>query len=159
MSELKKQINYAVVCVNEFAKTHNLTAKSAFQYLYQNKAIEFIKENYAIEHTLSIADAIEDMGMICRNNGGQDHFAYTEGKDRTVTRQEQLIEYVTQDLIELIVMNQKVEYDEAMNLLYNSETFDKLSDVETGLYSESPAYVYGIFQGEQNFGKIVQAEL
>lgn len=76
-----------------------------------------------------------------------------------MTKQEQLIEYVTQDLIELIVMNQKVEYDEAMNLLYNSETFDKLSDVETGLYSESPAYVYGIFQWEQNFGKIVQAEL
>lgn len=71
MSELKKQINYAVVCVNEFAKAHNLTAKIAFQYLYKNKAIEFIKENYAIEHTLSIADAIEDMGMICRNNGGQ----------------------------------------------------------------------------------------
>ncbi|MCQ2401873.1 MAG: hypothetical protein MJ059_08140, partial [Lachnospiraceae bacterium] len=90
---------------------------------------------------------------------GKSHCAFTKDGDRIMTKQEQLIEYVTQDLIELIVMNQKVEYDEAMNLLYNSETFDKLSDVETGLYSESPAYVYGIFQGEQNFGKIVQAEL
>lgn len=71
-----------------------------------------------------------------------------------MTKQEQLIEYVTQDLIELIVMNQKVEYDEAMNLLYNSETFDKLSDVETGLYSESPAYVYGIFQGIKTSGRL-----
>lgn len=155
MSELKKQINYAVVCVNEFAKAYNLTAKSAFQYLYQNKAIEFIKENYEIEHTLSIADAIEDMGMICRNNGGQNHCAFAGDGDRMMTKREQLIEYVTQDLIELIVMNQKIEYDEAMNLLYKSETFDKLSDVETGLYSESPAYVYGILQGEQHFGKLV----
>ena len=70
MSDLKKQINYAVVCVNEFAKRHNLTVKAAFQYLYNHKAIEFIKENYDIEHTLSISDAVEDMTMICRNNGG-----------------------------------------------------------------------------------------
>ena len=76
-----------------------------------------------------------------------------------MTKQEQLIEYITQDLIELIVLRLKVEYDEAMNLLYNSHTFDKLSDIETGLYRESPAYVYGIFQDELNFGRIVQAEI
>ena len=76
-----------------------------------------------------------------------------------MTKQEQLIEYITQDLIELIVLRLNVEYDEAMNLLYNSQTFDRLSDVETGLYRESPAYVYGIFQDELNFGRIVQAEI
>lgn len=76
-----------------------------------------------------------------------------------MTKQEQLIEYITQDLIELIVLRLNVEYDEAMNMLYNSQTFDKLSDIETGLYRESPAYVYGIFQDELKFGRIVQAEI
>ena len=71
MSDLKKQINYAVVCVNEFAKQHNLAVKAAFQYLYNYKAIEFIKETYDVEHTLSISDAVEDMTIICRNNGGR----------------------------------------------------------------------------------------
>ncbi len=37
--------------------------------------------------------------------------------------------------------------------------YDKISDVETGLYRESPAYVYGLLQDEINFGKIIQAEL
>ena len=45
--------------------------------------------------------------------------------------QEQLIEYVIQDVIEMIVINQKLEYDEAMNKFYNSEVFDKLQDKET----------------------------
>lgn len=76
-----------------------------------------------------------------------------------MTKQEQLIEYMTQDLIELIALQFKVEYDEAMNMLYNSQTFDKLSDMETGLYRESPSYVYGIFEDELNYGRIVQAEI
>lgn len=70
MSEKRKQINYAVVCVIEFAKKHNLSIKDAFQFLFQYKAIEFIKENYEIEHTLSLDDALEDMMLICQNNGG-----------------------------------------------------------------------------------------
>ena len=46
-----------------------------------------------------------------------------------------------------------------MKLFYSSETFEKPYQIETGLYLESAAYVYGIFQDERNFGKIVQAEI
>lgn len=70
MSEERKQINYMVVCVNEFANRHNLKIKEAFQFLFQYKAIEFLKENYEIEHTLSLDDALDDMLMICKKNGG-----------------------------------------------------------------------------------------
>ena len=70
MSELKKKINYTVVCVNEFAKRFHIAPKVAFHYLYDHKGIEFIKEHYDIEHTLSIDDAVEDLTLICRNNGG-----------------------------------------------------------------------------------------
>lgn len=70
MSEERKQINYAVVCVSEFAHKHNLTVKEAFQFLFQYKAIEFLKENYDIEHTLSLEDALSDMLTICKKNGG-----------------------------------------------------------------------------------------
>ena len=71
MSELKKKINYTVVCVNEFAKTINISPKDAFHYLLTYKGIEFIKEHYDIEHTLSLDDAVEDLARVCRNNGGE----------------------------------------------------------------------------------------
>jgi hypothetical protein len=70
MSELKKKINYTVVCVNEFANKFNIASKEAFKYLYEHKGIEFIKEHYDIEHTLSLDDAVDDLILICRNNGG-----------------------------------------------------------------------------------------
>lgn len=71
MSEqIKKQINYAVVCVNEFAGKKNIDIKSAFHYLYYHGGIAFLKENYEIEHTLSLDEAIGDLTLICRNNGG-----------------------------------------------------------------------------------------
>ena len=70
MSELKKKINYTVVCVNEFADRYHLSPKEAFAYLYDYKGIEFLKENYDIEHTLSFDDAVDDLILICRNNGG-----------------------------------------------------------------------------------------
>ena len=76
-----------------------------------------------------------------------------------MTKQQQMIEYMIQDLVEIIVEVQKVEYDIAMFVLYSSAIYDKISDIETGLYRESPAYVYGLLQDEIKFGKIIQAEL
>ena len=70
MNESRKQINYVVALVSEFAARHNLSKKQAFQFMYDYKAIEFIKENYEIEHTLSFEDAVEDCTRICLNNGG-----------------------------------------------------------------------------------------
>lgn len=70
MSEQRKQINYTVACVSEFARKHGLGMKEAFIFLFQHRAIEFLKENYDIEHTLSLDDALDDMLMICERNGG-----------------------------------------------------------------------------------------
>jgi len=70
MSEKRKEINYVVALVNEFARHFGITSKQAFAFIYNFKAIEFIKDNYEIEHTLSFDEAIEDCIIICRNNGG-----------------------------------------------------------------------------------------
>lgn len=76
-----------------------------------------------------------------------------------MTKRAQLIEFCIQDIIENIVKDQHIDYDEAMNLFYPSQTFIKLNDVETGLYLESSDYVYAMLQDELNFGRIVQTEI
>ena len=70
MSDERKLINYTIACVSEFARKYNMKLRDAFSYLFQYKAISFIKDNYDIEHTLSFNDVIEDMRLICRQNGG-----------------------------------------------------------------------------------------
>ena len=74
-------------------------------------------------------------------------------------KQEQLIEYIVQDIVDMFSSDQDIEYDEAMNKFYNSKVFEKLQDKETGLYMESSEYVYDLFKVEINFGRIVQAEI
>ena len=64
------KIDYMVVCVNEFAERFILNYKDAFNYLFKYNAIKFLNENYGIEHTLSIEDAIDDIIIIAKNNGG-----------------------------------------------------------------------------------------
>ena len=76
-----------------------------------------------------------------------------------MTKQEQLIEYSIQDIVEYIVKDLQIEYDKAMQLFYGSQTFDMLADIETGLYLESSAYVYEIFQDERNTGHVIQNEI
>jgi len=64
-------INWAVVCINEFARKWELTPKVAFHYLLKFGGIGFLKEHYEAEHLLSIDDAVDDLGIVCRNNGGK----------------------------------------------------------------------------------------
>lgn len=74
-------------------------------------------------------------------------------------KQEQLIEYIVQDIVDMLTTDQSIEYDEAMNKFYNSEVFEQLQDRETGLYLESSEYIYDLFKDEMNFGHIIQAEI
>ncbi len=76
-----------------------------------------------------------------------------------MSKQELLIEYIVQDVVDMFSSDQNIEYDEAMNKFYNSEVFEKLQDKETGLYMESSEYVYDLFKDEMNFGHIIQAEI
>ena len=70
-------------------------------------------------------------------------------------KQDQLIEYIVQDIVDMFSSDQNIEYDEAMDKFYNSKVFEKLQDKETGLYMESSEYVYDLFKDEINFGRIV----
>ena len=64
------QINWTVVCINEFARNREMTPKTAFQYLLAFGGIGFLKEHYEAEHLLSIEDTVDDLKIICKNNGG-----------------------------------------------------------------------------------------
>ena len=74
-------------------------------------------------------------------------------------KEEQMVEYMVQDLTELLSEFTGEEYDTAMRIVYHSEIYNKVLDYETGLYRESPYYVFGLLQAELNFGHIVQGEI
>lgn len=63
-------LNYIVVCISEFASRYEIHMRDAYIYLKQYKGIEFLKEFYDVEHTLSFEDVLDDLAVICRKNGG-----------------------------------------------------------------------------------------
>ncbi len=65
------RINYIVICISEFAKQKSITTKDAYNYLKEYKGLEFLIECYEAEHTLSLNDAVEDLTMVCKRNGGK----------------------------------------------------------------------------------------
>lgn len=64
-----------------------------------------------------------------------------------------LTEINIQEIVMYIVEDENIEYDVALDEFYNSVTFSKLSDKETGLYRESSAYVYELYKAENQTGK------
>ena len=64
-------------------------------------------------------------------------------------KQKQLIEYATQDLVAMLVERESRAIQDAMGIVYHSRLYDKLQDVETGLYLEGSEYLYGLLSEER----------
>ncbi len=63
-------LDYIVVCINKFADRYKMHIRESYIYLSRYKGIEFLKEFYDAEHTLSFEEVLDDLAAICRKNGG-----------------------------------------------------------------------------------------
>ena len=59
-----------------------------------------------------------------------------------------LVECITQDLIQYLMEDNNITMEEAMDIVYNSKTFEQLNDFETHLYYESSSYGYEYLKEE-----------
>ena len=60
-----------------------------------------------------------------------------------------LIEYIVGDIVGYIMEDNNIKIQEAMVIFYRSQIFEKLHDIETGLYLSGSAYVYELFKEER----------
>jgi len=65
-----RQILYYVMAVSAFSGKKGMSQKDAFNYLNDNGGIGFLVDCYEAEHTLSLDDTINDLTIVCKNNGG-----------------------------------------------------------------------------------------
>ena len=70
-------------------------------------------------------------------------------QERSVmSKTDMLIEYIVGDIVSYIIEDKNLKMGEAMAILYNSQIFEKLYDIETGLYLCGSAYVYELLKEE-----------
>jgi hypothetical protein len=70
-----------------------------------------------------------------------------------------MMDFVTSAVITCIMEDENLSASDAMKIFYNSQVFDRLCDVETGLYRESGGYVYDLYKIEKEHGRLVQMEI
>ncbi len=59
-------------------------------------------------------------------------------------------ECTARDVITMLVEKRNLSIADAMDLFYNSTTFNNLNNPETGLFFQSPVYIYDILEKELN---------
>ena len=71
-----------------------------------------------------------------------------------MTKETFMIEEISKDIVLLLMEEQGMSLEEAIRTLYTSDTYDRLSNTRTGLYTQSTAYVYEYLEKELTTGKI-----
>lgn len=66
---------------------------------------------------------------------------------------ESMQEDMTADMLSILIEDRKMSMQEAMLLLYNSDTYARLQDAESGLYYQSPGYVLDCLDNELTTGR------
>lgn len=59
-----------------------------------------------------------------------------------------MVECTTRDLINILVERDGYDMQKAVDLVYTSNTYRLLKNIYSGLYFQSPNYVYGLLKNE-----------
>lgn len=66
-----------------------------------------------------------------------------------------LINALVERLTVMLVEDYNLSVPEALNVVYNSQLYEKIMDLSTGLYYQSAAYNYDLLRKEIAYGKII----
>ena len=59
-----------------------------------------------------------------------------------------LVSNTIDKMVEFLIVNENLSLDQAMDMVYSSDTIKKLQNVEGELFVQSPEYVYELLQKE-----------
>lgn len=65
-----------------------------------------------------------------------------------------IVEGMIRDLTVMLMERRSMTMPDALDTIYNSETYEKLSDPHSGLYFQAPGYVYDFLEKEVEYGKM-----
>lgn len=157
-NELKDKLEWTVIFVYEFGRRHGLTTKQAFDYLHRHGGIDFVDECYGIAHTLSFDDMVDSATEFCQRRGGELGVTDERGNPGTLRRvrtEDEMKHYTVAHMATFLMEDDLgLTMAQALALVFNSETYAKLLDERTWLYSMGPVYVYSFLRHELKTGRM-----
>lgn len=64
------EIPYLNACIKAFGKRFSMSREKAYDYMKRYTGLAFLIEFYDVEHLRSIEDTVDDVILVCKNNGG-----------------------------------------------------------------------------------------
>ena len=61
-----------------------------------------------------------------------------------------LINHIVDRLTEYLVLDNNIDITAALKIVYESKIYQQLQDIEGGLYTQSPSYIYELLKKELN---------
>ncbi len=71
-----------------------------------------------------------------------------------MNEQQAMMNDMARELALLLIEDYHMTMGEALDMVFNSDTYEKLVDERTGLYFQSPRYVYDFLKNELLTGKM-----
>lgn len=66
----KYEIPFLNACIKAFGQRFALSREAAYAYLKKHAGVSFLIEFYDVEHLQSIEDTVDDLVLLCQQNGG-----------------------------------------------------------------------------------------
>lgn len=63
-----------------------------------------------------------------------------------------LVDKAIDNMTSYLIQDYNLGIDQAIDFIYNSDTYQKLANAQTGLYIQSPAYIYQLLKNEYKGG-------
>lgn len=149
-----------LIFIFEFGRKHELTMKQAFNYLYRYQGMDFLDKHYDYAHTQSFRSMVDDITDYCHRKGGGCNETISWNQHRqTIEKDMNEISEMKADMVKnlaILLMNQNKDMgmNEALAIVFNSDTYQKVMDDKAGLYYQSPRYVFSFLDNEIRNGKI-----
>ena len=64
------EIPFFNACIKAFGKRFSMSRERGYDYMKRYSGIAFLIEFYDVEHLQSIEDTVDDVILVCKNNGG-----------------------------------------------------------------------------------------
>lgn len=148
---ISDKLDWIMIFIYEFGRKHGLTMKQAFNYLHRFQGMSFLDKHYDYVHTQSFKSMVDDITDYCHKKGGGLQWSYIMEQMSIFEMKADMVKKLA---IMLMSQNKEMNMNDALSVVFNSDTYQKIMDEKAGLYYQSARYVFSFLDSEIKNGKI-----
>ena len=139
----KKVNKFIIMCVEQYAYVSGKNSGNVYKEMLAKGIIEDLTNDYEDLHGMSFTYLNDYINSFLSYELSQ-----SKNANHLLAKAILIVE-----VVELISNKYRLHIKEARNQLYSSDFVDLIDDDETGLYGESPLYVFSLYEKEATKGK------